>query len=65
MKIIKKGKLPIIRFTCEKCGCVFEANESEYDSINLPLCKNGRIKFVDMVNIVCPFCKKMITTRLN
>lgn len=65
MKIIKKGELQTIRFTCEKCGCVFEANESEYEDISLSTYENGRIKFIDMASVVCPFCKNMITTRLN
>ena len=65
MKIIKRGKLQTIRFTCEKCGCVFEADESEYDNISLPTCKNGGIKFTDMVSVVCPFCKNTITKSLN
>lgn len=65
MKIIKKGKHQTIRFTCEKCGCVFEADESEYDGIRLAICENKSIRFTDMVNVVCPFCKNMITKRLN
>lgn len=27
--------------------------------------KHQTIRFTDMVNVVCPFCKNMITTRLN
>ena len=65
MKIIKVGKHQAIRFTCEQCGCVFEADEREYARIILPICKNERIEFIDMVNVVCPFCKKTITKRLN
>ena len=65
MKIIKVGKHQTIRFTCEQCGCVFEADESEYASIRLATCENESIRFTDMVNVVCPFCKNMITTRLN
>ena len=64
MKIIKKGELQTIRFTCEKCGCVFEANESEYEDISLSTYENGRIKWTDIVSVVCPFCKKTITKRL-
>jgi len=34
MKIIKEGDLnkikKIRRFKCEKCGCIFEAEEDEY-----------------------------------
>ena len=29
MKIIKYGKLPIHRFECTCCGCIFEANKKE------------------------------------
>lgn len=35
MKIIKAGDLSrvhrVLRFDCQKCGCVFEANENEYE----------------------------------
>ena len=31
MKIIKYGKLPIHRFECTYCGCIFEANKKEYN----------------------------------
>ena len=57
MKIIKVGKHQTIRFTCEQCGCVFEADKREYGSIRLATC--------EMVIVVCPFCKTMITKRLN
>lgn len=35
MKIIKQGILPskIRRFTCGNCGCIFEAEENEYERI--------------------------------
>lgn len=36
MKIIKTGRLykEVIRFVCEKCGCIFEADENEVAEIN-------------------------------
>lgn len=36
MKIIKPGILPskIIRFTCGNCGCIFEAEENEYELVS-------------------------------
>lgn len=32
MKIIKEGKVPTgtKRFECKECGCIFEADKSEY-----------------------------------
>lgn len=30
MKIIKEGNLKTIVFKCDKCGCVFEADDTEY-----------------------------------
>lgn len=38
MKIIKKGNLEIIkkpkRFSCSRCGCIFEASKDEYKAGN-------------------------------
>lgn len=63
MRIIKQGDLnklkEIKKFTCFKCGCVFEASNSEYKKefnqredntyfkINCPCCQNIVIKSQD------------------
>ena len=63
MKIIKKGSyekktLKIKRFECEHCGCIFEANKTEYkESIqynrayyycNCPQCEQNTYKEIVM-----------------
>lgn len=40
MNIIKKGNLPeylkkTIRFTCDYCGCVFDAEAGEYEYVGI------------------------------
>lgn len=60
MKIIKEGKKEILskdkRFECDQCGCIFEANESEYkteyeDCYFYHYCK-------------CPFCENWTYTEI-
>lgn len=44
MKILKPGKVEMRKFVCEKCGCIFVANEYEHaslclnDSVGCPTC---------------------------
>ena len=66
MKILKKGKLQTIIFTCETCGCVFEANATEYDYHRIPIFDDNKgMKFIESISIACPFCKHMISKLLN
>ena len=60
MKIIKEGDKSrlhtIIRFECDKCGCVFEADETEY--------KTGYTDYYcTFVSCDCPTCGKKTTQR--
>ena len=58
MKIIKEGRKKhffVIRFQCHRCGCIFEADDSEYTSISkdgicyaiyhCPCCDERLVKF--------------------
>ena len=54
MKIIKEGKTPDladVQFTCEHCGCIFEATNEEYmlDEVWI-----GRYLYRYLCN--CPTC---------
>lgn len=50
MKIIKEGDMRKLKrtrqFECDKCGCIFEADDNEYVtdypyySVNCPFCNN-------------------------
>ena len=52
MNIIKKGDLKRLdktrRFSCDKCGCVWEANQTEYRHENDRHC--------DLIVCSCPTC---------
>ena len=55
MKIIKKGKKKhffVIQFQCYKCGCVFEADDTEYASVS----KDGTYYAV----CHCPCCDESL-----
>lgn len=56
MKIISHGKPISItrRFVCNKCGCIFEANENEYTYI---MCMNQ-----DNYYCKCPDCGTVVYT---
>lgn len=51
INIIRKGNksMPIVRFTCPECGCIFDADENSY----LPL-RNAEHK--TYAYITCPDC---------
>ena len=54
MKIIKQGNInklkAVIRFTCSKCGCIFEADNTEY---KISSQYNEEYCYCE-----CPFCHK-------
>ena len=52
IKIIKPGKKPetVKRFTCRHCGCVFEADEGDYELV-FNFCNGNYVLKVD-----CPDC---------
>lgn len=60
MRIIEHGSLSnkIKQFSCEYCGCIFEANYNEYDYMDLgfggltPICR-------------CPECKQQTTKEID
>ena len=56
MKIIKKPKLSPTRFTCQACGCVYEACYGEYRIHCDGYMKiyNGTVKRCE-----CPICETM------
>lgn len=60
MKIIKEGVKPkqTMRFECDKCGCIFECDESEtkkiYDQLDPYY---GDKKYMHY----CPTCGKVVT----
>ncbi len=58
MKIIKTGDLNLItkpiRFTCNKCKCIFEADNNEYKEFTNQL--EGR-----WIVVYCPYCKNRLT----
>lgn len=74
MKIIKEGKPPVYvpmvkRFTCDKCGCVFEANDDEMDVHRdfIDEVKNGRFVVTLTSDIVyatnCPCCRCIVSIK--
>ena len=59
MKIIKKGILPKYTktFTCEKCGCIFEADKTEYfGSSQMEVMHDG----LPGHKCKCPTCGNMV-----
>lgn len=55
MKIIKKGRKNrffIIQFHCYRCGCVFEADDTEYTSVS----KDGAYYAICR----CPYCDESL-----
>ena len=61
MKIIKKGIVDseTKRFECKACGCIFEADNTEY-------CESYSMELVlgcsPAYKCVCPTCKKLVYT---
>lgn len=63
MKIIRDGDpetaernrlLKVVEFTCEECGCVFQANKNEYRFFVNQI--QG-----DWYKVDCPYCETTIT----
>ena len=56
IKIIKDGSLKKLnktkRFTCSKCGCIFEADDSSYTT------NNWRNELY--ITVICPFCGESV-----
>ena len=56
IKIIKDGSLKKMnktkRFTCSKCGCIFEADDSSYTT------HNWRSELY--ITVICPFCGESV-----
>lgn len=56
MKIIKPGKIPETkRFECRKCGCIFEATNSEYEEEKDTDCAD-----IYYWAINCPCCREKV-----
>ena len=57
IKIIKDGSLKkmnkIKRFTCKKCDCIFEADDSSYTT------NNWRNEIY--ITAICPFCGESVS----
>lgn len=60
MKNIKNGVLPNCtkRFTCEICGCVFEADKGEYYGIS----QMESLDNLPRYKCKCPTCGSMVYT---
>lgn len=58
MKIIKNGKIKkkTKEFTCERCGCVFEAEQGEYRSASQMEALHDGIEAV----CNCSHCKSIV-----
>ncbi len=60
MQIIKKGDLnklkKIKRFECDKCGCIFEADQTEYKPTPGIAAQRGEGDY----RCVCPYCKNEV-----
>ena len=56
IKIIREGKIDkqVLRFTCEKCGCIFEGEKGDYNW-NYYQRDNEAIQ-----SIKCPCCGKWV-----
>lgn len=58
MKIIKEGDLNKVycpvRFECKACGCVFEANNTEYQY------EFNQLENCGWCSIRCPTCRKWV-----
>ncbi len=56
MKILREGVIPITtkRFECSNCGCIFEADENEYEMVS------NQMEFLESngasYKIICPTC---------
>ena len=59
MKIIKVGNTDkkTKQFTCDECGCVFEANKGEYRFANQMEAMHVGIEAV----CECPYCKSNVS----
>lgn len=61
MVVLKEGELhqKLIRFKCAVCGCVFEANQTEYTI------KKNRYSAGNLAYCKCPTCKTMAHCTFN
>lgn len=55
IKIIKPGKKPDTtrRFTCDHCGCVFDADLDDYETVT------GQDNWLDY-RAICPACRERV-----
>ena len=71
MKIIVEGdaaKRQPVRFSCKYCGCVFDADKSEYDIAeeSIEAHYNGmQYKLVTLYSCDCPCCGRVVIARLE
>ena len=59
-KIIKEGKLPVKRMTCNYCGCEFE-----YDVTDLDIDTIAFVQGFERYNLRCPHCGVTLTSPYN
>lgn len=52
IKVIREGKIDrqVLRFTCEKCGCIFEGEKGDYEENY----------FQTRYSIKCPCCREWV-----
>ena len=65
MKIIKDGHEPDVkpkpvRFTCDYCGCVFDADETEYNYVGTKV-----LMWHKTYVCGCPCCGRAVTKHIN
>ena len=56
MRIIKQGEHPSKRFYCRKCGCEFEADETEYRAASWV----AQIHDGIVAECNCPCCENVV-----
>lgn len=64
MKILKHGNLPDHEFTCNRCGCVFIADYSEYTEIEVTNLYSDK-RYIEAVETDCPDCGRHVKKFLH
>lgn len=60
INIIRKGNklMPIVRFTCQECGCIFDADRNSYIPIR-------RAKKMTYAYSTCPDCGENVYEQIT
>ena len=71
MKIIKEGDPErihrYVRFECKGCGCIFDADQREYDNLGVMVKRGGNhtMIYVSHYNCECPSCGWKVHVRVE